>query len=204
MHNTRQAAVILAGGHSRRLGGGDKCLLELGGGVILDQVIARLSPQAAPLALNANGDPARFARFGLPVLADLAPGQPGPLAGVHAAMTWAAAQGAETVLTVAADTPFFPARLVEQLRRAAGPASIALAVTPGPTGALEWHPTFGLWPVTLRAQLEEALRRGQRKMLEFAQEHGARPALFDAEQDPFFNINTAADLVLAQRRAAQP
>ncbi|WP_292582805.1 NTP transferase domain-containing protein, partial [Mesorhizobium sp.] len=76
------AGIILAGGQSRRMGGGDKTLLVLGGRSLLDHVVARLVPQVGPLALSANGDPARFARFGLPVLADTVEGHAGPLAGI--------------------------------------------------------------------------------------------------------------------------
>lgn len=126
------AGVILAGGLSRRMGGGDKCLLPLGGRPILAHVIDRLRPQVGPLALNANGDPARFAAFGLEVVADDFPGFAGPLAGLLAGMDWAAARGLPLVVTAAADTPFFPRDLVARLRAAMAEtgAPIALAATP--------------------------------------------------------------------------
>ena len=108
--------VILAGGLATRMGGGDKCLLELASRPLLAHVIERLAPQAGPLALNANGDPARFAPFGLPVLPDSVPGFPGPLAGVLAGLDWAQALGAAQIVTVAADTPFFPTDLVARLQ----------------------------------------------------------------------------------------
>ena len=110
--------VILAGGLATRLGGGDKTLLPLGEGTILGHVIARLRPQVGRIALNANGDPARFAAYPLPVIADSVAGFPGPLGGILAAMDWAAGQGAQSVVTVAGDTPFFPPDLVERLREA--------------------------------------------------------------------------------------
>ena len=124
--------VILAGGAARRMGGGDKGLLALGGESILARVIGRLEPQVERLALNANGDPARFSRFGLPVIADSVDGLAGPLAGVLAGLDWAAAEGAEAIVTAAADTPFFPCDLVPKLSYAAekSSVSIALAATP--------------------------------------------------------------------------
>lgn len=123
--------VILAGGQATRMGGGDKGALLLGGISMLDRVIDRLGPQTDRLVLNANGDPARFAEYGLPVVADSLPGFPGPLAGVLAGMDWAAAQGASHIVTAAADTPFFPADMVARLIRAAERAAtpIALAAT---------------------------------------------------------------------------
>ena len=153
--------VILAGGQSSRMGGGDKCLLSLGGRPILAHVIDRLRPQVDGLALNANGDPERFAAFGLPVLPDSVGGFPGPLAGVLAGMDWAAGQGAEAIVTAAADTPFFPDDLVRALRTAtvAGDTPLAMAMTPGEDGRLDRHPTFGYWPVDLRDDLRAALER---------------------------------------------
>ena len=104
--------VILAGGQARRMGGGDKGLLLLGGVSLLDRVAKRLGRQVEAMCLNANGDPARFETFGLPVVADPVAGFAGPLAGVLAGMRWAAPQGASHVVSVAADTPFFPRDLV--------------------------------------------------------------------------------------------
>lgn len=202
--------VILAGGLATRMGGGDKGLLALGGGCILDQVIARLDPQVQAMALNANGDPARFARFDLPVVADTVDGFAGPLAGVLAGLDWAATQGAEAIVTVAADTPFFPCDLVPQLMLAAeGQAQpLVLAATPrggdvatkSMTGKHIRHPTFGLWPVALRDDLRAALEGGLRKVVIWTEKHGGREAVFDGAGDPFFNVNTPEDLQVAQVR----
>jgi len=187
-------AVILAGGLATRMGGGDKGLLALGHGCLLDQVIDRLVPQVAGLALNANGDPARFARFGLPVLPDPVPDHPGPLAGVLAAMIWARAQGATHVVTLPADTPFAPCDLVPRLLLAAEGAGMAVA-----SSGSRMHPTCALWPVTLADDLRAALEAGQRRVMDFARQHGAAEAVFDAgPPDPFMNINTPADLAQAQ------
>lgn len=188
--------VILAGGRATRMGGGDKGLLSLGDGPMLAHVITRLAPQVGPLALNANGDPARFAAFGLPVLADEVAGFPGPLAGILAAMDWAAAQGAEQVLTAAADTPFLPLDLAVRLRAAKAP--VALAKT-----ASGLHPTFGLWPVALRASLADAIASGTRKVAAWALGEGAVAVRFDdTPLDPFFNINTPQDLAKARGHLA--
>jgi len=198
----RRAGVILAGGQARRMGGGDKGLLVLGGCTLLDRVIDRLGPQVDRLALNANGDPARFAEYGLPVLADPLAGHPGPLAGVLAGLDWAAGQGFSQIVTAAADTPFFPTDLAAGLARAAEAAGtpIALAAT-REDGRLVRHPTFGLWPVTLRMDLREALAAGLRKVVDWTDIHGAADALFPAGD--FFNINTPEDLAAARQRLDQ-
>ena len=192
----RPLGVILAGGLATRMGGGDKALLELGRGTLLDQVIARLDAQVDGLAINANGDPARFERFGLPVLADSIDGFLGPLAGVLAGLDWAADQGADTIVTVAGDTPFFPENLVEKLLREAHGQSVPLVLAATEDGR---HPTFGLWPVSLRDDLRTALLGGLRKVVQWTDRHGGREALFRrGPVDPFFNVNTPQDLIQAR------
>ena len=191
--------VILAGGQATRMGGGDKGLLRLGGQSLLSRVIARLDPQVAGLALNANGAPERFADFGLPVCADSVPGFAGPLAGVLAGLDWAAARGADTVVTAAADTPFFPCDLVPRLMAAAEGMDhpLVLAATPDPVKTQVRHPTFGLWPVTLRNDLRAALQEGLRKVVLWTDRHGGRMAAFPDEA-AFFNVNTPDDLARAE------
>lgn len=191
--------VILAGGQATRMGGGDKGLRLLGGQSLLARVEARLAPQVDQLALNANGDPARFANMGLPVIADSIEGFAGPLAGVLAGLDWAAAQGAETIVTAAADTPFLPCDLVPQLLFASEGMThpLVLAATPDAKRGTARHPTFGLWPVTLRDDLRAALAGGLRKVVLWTQEHGGREALFPQE-DAFFNVNTPDDLARAE------
>ncbi len=195
--------VILAGGLATRMGGGDKGLLKLGRETLLTRVIDRLEPQVAALALNANGDPARFAGYSLPVLEDTVEEFPGPLAGVLAGLDWAATQGADTIVTAAADTPFFPCDLVPRLLLAAEgmAAPLALAATPDPKRGRLRHPTFGLWPVALRDDLRQALAKGTRKVVLWTDAHDGREALFAADQgrDPFFNVNTPEDLALARK-----
>ena len=184
--------VILAGGLATRMGGGDKGLLALGDSTILGHVIDRFSPQVAGLALNANGDPARFADLHLPVIADTLTGFAGPLAGVLAGLDWAAAQGASHIVTAAADTPFLPCDLVPQLQLAGGDAGLALAASPGGR-----QPTFGLWPVALRDDLRAALQGGLRKVVLWTDQHGAGTAMFP-DDAAFFNVNTPDDLTRAQ------
>lgn len=189
--------VILAGGQARRMGGGDKGLLPLGSGVLLDQVIGRLSPQVANLALNANGEAARFDRFGLPVLPDTVAGFPGPLAGVLAGLDWARSQGANQIVTAAADTPFFPADLVPRLLLAAEEAGAEIALAATENGR---HPTFGLWPVALATDLRRALSSGVRKVVAWTDKHGAATAHFPTGAiDPFFNVNTPEDLTRVEQ-----
>ena len=163
-------------------------------------MIDRLAPQVAGLALNANGDPARFDGFGLPVLADSIEGFAGPLAGVLAGLDWAAGQGGDAIVTAAADTPFFPCDLVPRLLLATEgmAAPLALAATPDPERGRVRHPTFGLWPVALRDDLRAALQGGLRKVVLWTDRHGGREALFAAGgTDPFFNVNTPDDLARA-------
>jgi molybdopterin-guanine dinucleotide biosynthesis protein A len=190
--------VILAGGQAVRMGGGDKCLLELGGRPILAHVVERLAPQVGALALNANGDPARFAAFGLPVLPD-GIADAGPLAGVLAGLDWAEGRGARAIVTAAGDTPFLPRDLVTALRAAAHAAdrSLAMAMTPGAAG-FDAHPTFGLWPVALREDLRAALAAGTRKVAAWAEAQDCARAIFHDRGEPFFNVNTPEDLARAQ------
>ena len=199
------AGVLLAGGLSRRMGGGDKCLRDLGGEPILARIIARAAPQVGALVLNANGDPARFSRFGLPVAADVVEGYAGPLAGVLTGLDWAAANapGAAWVASFACDAPFFPTDMVERMLAAveASGADLACAVTHGRT-----HPVFGLWPVALRealrrAMLEEEIRKVDRwtaryKLVEVDFPDVDTPA---GPLDPFFNTNRPEDLADAER-----
>ncbi len=193
------AGVILAGGQSRRMGGGDKGLLTLAGETLLDRVIDRLAPQVAELALNANGDPARFPTD-LPIISDSITGFAGPLAGVLAGLDWAAGQGHSHIVTAAADTPFFPCDLVPRLMLAAETVPIALAATPDPEkGKLARHPTFGLWPVELRDDLRAALHDGVRKVVLWTDRHGTALAEFEVDRfDPFFNVNTPEDMARAE------
>jgi molybdopterin-guanine dinucleotide biosynthesis protein A len=192
--------VILAGGLSRRMGGGDKGLLPLGRTSILGHVVERLRPQVADLALNANGDPARFPDFGVPVLPDEDDDRPGPLGGVLAGLDWAASCGAAAIVTAAADTPFLPRDLVARLIAAAGPSGIALAAT-REDGRPIRHPTFGLWPVALREDLRAALADGDRKVVIWTDRHDAGTAMFD-DPAPFFNVNTPDDLEVAREMLA--
>lgn len=193
--------VILAGGLARRMGGGDKGLLRLGEQPLLRHVIDRLEPQVADMALNANGDAARFRGYGLPVQADSIDGFVGPLAGVLAGLDWAAEKGADSIVTAAADTPFFPLDLVPQLILAGEgmQTPLVLAATPDAERGRVRHPTFGLWPVALRDDLRTALNGGLRKVVMWTDQHNGREALFPVHGfDPFFNVNTPEDLAQAQ------
>jgi molybdopterin-guanine dinucleotide biosynthesis protein A len=207
MHDGRSiTGVILAGGLSRRMGGVDKSLLLLDGKPLIGHVRNRLAAQVESIVISANGDPARHAPLGLPVIADTIPGYPGPLAGVLSAMEWSRrhAPGTTHVLSVAADTPFFPPDLCAKLATASA-GRIALAASAGRT-----HPVFGLWPMSLEDELAAWLAAGNRKVMEFATQRGAVKVDFPIEEatsgriDPFFNINTAADVELAVAMSTRP
>lgn len=192
--------LLLAGGQARRMGGGDKCLLELAGRPMLAHAIERLRPQVSVLALNANGDAGRFADFGLPVVADVVVGFAGPLAGVLTGMGWLrhADPSADWLLTAATDTPFFPADLGARLLSAASAAGaeVAFAASAGRT-----HPVFGLWQMTLEPALRRALvEEDERKIDRFAGRFAVVDVAFDDRPfDPFFNVNRPEDLAAAVR-----
>ena len=193
------AGLLLAGGLSRRMGGGDKTMRLLRGRPILDRVIERLRPQVAALVVNANGDPARFARFGLPVVADSVEGYAGPLAGILAGLDWAAANrpDCEAVVSVATDAPFIPGDLVARLAEGAREAGAPLACAASRGRA---HPVFGLWPVRLKEEMRRALvEEGVRKVDLFTARFGLATVCFAAEPvDPFFNANEPKDLQAAE------
>ena len=192
--------VLLAGGLARRMGGGDKPLRLLAGRPLLDHVIERLRPQVAGLVLNANGDPARFAVFGLPVVADSIPDYAGPLAGILAGLDWTASHRPDcpVIVTVATDAPFIPTNLVARLAQAmmGEGADLACAASGG-----QPHPVIGLWPVRLREDLRHALvAEGVRKVdVWTARYRLAQVAFSDRPIDPFFNANRPDDLEEAAR-----
>ncbi|WP_404924748.1 molybdenum cofactor guanylyltransferase MobA [Mesorhizobium sp. ORM16] len=195
--------VVLAGGLGRRMGGGDKPTRVIGGRTMLEHVIDRLGPQCDGLVLNANGDPIRFARFGLPVVADTIEGYPGPLAGMLAALDWTADNrpDVEWVVSAAGDCPFLPRDLVARLQRArmTEGADLAVAASGG-----QAHPVIGLWKVALRDELRHALtNEGLRKIDRWTTRYGLATVSWPAEPvDPFFNANTVEDLAEAERLAA--
>ena len=198
------AGIILAGGLSRRMGGGDKPLLSLGKARLIDHVAKRLQPQVAALAINANGDPARFDGLDLPITADTVPGYAGPLAGILTGLEWAATQAAcRWLASAAGDTPFFPDDLVERLAQAARQQPDAIAVA---SSAGRWHPTFALWPLGARDSLNHFLiDEDNRKVSAFMEMHGFVTVDFPMIEaageriDPFFNVNTPDDLAVAER-----
>ncbi len=201
--------VLLAGGQSRRMfpdqpGGGDKALRDLAGRPMLAHVIEQLAPQVGRLVINANGDPSRFAAFGLPVAPDTIDGFVGPLAGVLAGMRWSRANAADAthIATVSTDAPFIPLDLVAGLKAGLHhtPSAIAIARSGG-----ELHPVIGLWPVALADDLETALRHGVRKVLVWTDRHGTQAVDFPftpmagRQIDPFFNANHPDELDEARR-----
>jgi len=191
--------VLLAGGLARRMGGGDKSLRLLGGRPMLAHIVERAQPQVAALVLNANGDPARFAAYGLPVVADTIEGFAGPLAGVLAGMEWTAANrpDAPWLATFATDAPFFPRDLVARLHDAIarGGADMAAAQSGG-----QGHPVFALWPVRLRQDLRRAMEEGVRKVDVWTARYRLAVADFATEPfDPFFNANRPEDWLEAER-----
>ncbi|MEJ1158213.1 molybdenum cofactor guanylyltransferase MobA [Prosthecomicrobium sp. N25] len=197
--------VILAGGLSRRMGGGDKPLLALGGRPMLAHVVERFRPQVDALVLNANGDPSRFGVTDLPVVPDTLPGHPGPLAGVLAGMRWAETHrpGARWVATAAGDTPFLPLDVVRCLAAALeGRPEEAIAIPSSESGT---HQVFGLFPVSLADELEEGLLSGEaRKVMAWIERHPTAVVPFASEGgvDPFFNANTPEDLSRAEALAS--
>lgn len=190
--------LVLAGGRAQRMGGGDKALIGIAGKSILERVLARLSPQCERVILNANGDPKRFAHFGLPVIADDVPDFAGPLAGLLAGLDWAARHAPDIrwVVSVPGDCPFLPTDFVARLHeaRARENAPLVCASSGG-----QVHPVAGLWDVALRHDLRRALcDENIRKVESWAARHGVSVAEWpDRPIDPFFNVNTPEDVLRA-------
>ena len=198
--------LVLAGGLARRMGGGDKARIEIGGISILDRVLATLSGQTTDIIINANGDPKRFADTGLEVVPDNVAGFAGPLAGILTGLDWLAAQdnGVEWLVSVPGDCPFLPEDLVERLHIARRKMGAGVPLACARSG--EWrHPVVGLWPLTLRADLRKALvDEDLRKIEVWTARHGVAIADWpDQPIDPFFNVNTPEDAALAEQVAAQ-
>jgi molybdopterin-guanine dinucleotide biosynthesis protein A len=195
--------ILLAGGKSSRMGGGDKCLLPMAGRPLLAYVIERLRPQVSDIVINANGDLSRFSAFGLPLIPDRLGDQAGPLAGVHAGIEWALANrpASRFVITAATDTPFFPADLVSRFCSAIKDDVPRLLVARSAGGT---HQIFGLWPISLAPKLEESLNRGMRKVGDWVRRQQAEEVSFPPTEidgrkiDPFFNINRPDDLAEAE------
>lgn len=195
----KPAGVLLAGGVASRMGGDDKSLRMLAGHPILAHVIARIGPQVQTLILNANGDPARFAEWGLPIAADAISDYPGPLAGIHAGMRWAQEHHPEIadIVSIPTDTPFLPTDLIERLEavREAQGAEIVVASSAG-----QAHPVVAIWPVRLAAELYRLVTEdGMRRVTDFARRYTVAYADFPVNGiDPFFNVNRPGDLEAAQ------
>jgi molybdopterin-guanine dinucleotide biosynthesis protein A len=195
---------VLAGGLAQRMGGGDKALLRIGSATILDRLLDRLAPHCVGILINANGDPRRFAEFGLPVVPDSVGDFAGPLAGILAGLDWVAerAPSVEWVVSAPGDCPFLPRDLVARLHAARAEAGTTLACAQSG----DWrHPVVALWRVGLRHDLRTALvQEGLRKIEVWTARHGVALATWpDKPVDPFFNVNTPADLAEADRIAAE-
>ena len=192
------AGVLLAGGRSSRMGGGDKCLERLGDQTLLSRAIERTKAQVGPMVLNANGDPTRFSSYGLPVAADVISDFPGPLAGVLTGRDWAAeyAPECEYVATFATDTPFIPRCLVRKLYKLIEFGALLACATSN----RRHHPVFGLWPVGKRSHLRKAiLVDNTRKVDVWTARYKLGIVDFSTKPiDPFFNINTPKDLAYAE------
>ena len=199
---TKIPGVLLAGGLARRMGGGDKPMRTIGGRTILQRVIARLAPQCDGLILNANGDPARFAAFGLPVIPDSVADFPGPLAGILAGLDWAATNRPDVqwILSAAADCPFLPRDLVARLDAARKQQNAELAVAASDE---QTHPVIGLWSVALRDELRHALTvEDVRKIDRWTARYRLATVTWPTTPlDPFFNANTVEDIAEAERLA---
>jgi molybdopterin-guanine dinucleotide biosynthesis protein A len=202
--NPPTLGLVLAGGLARRMGGGDKARISIGGKTILERVLACLKPQCTRLIINANGDPARFADTGLPVVADSVPDFAGPLAGILAGLDWAAANApnCEWLLSAPGDCPFLPKELAARLHETRAATGLPLACA----RSGDWrHPVVALWPVKLREDMRHALiDDGLRKIEIWTARHGVAIADWPATPiDPFFNVNTPEDAARAEALAAQ-
>ena len=196
----RVPAVILAGGKSSRMHGKNKALMKLGNKRLIEHVLSKLNTATNNIALNINSDYRSFEAYNLPLLTDTIGGYLGPLAGVLSAMKWAEEIGHSKVLTVAADTPFFPENLFSNFEDYIEKYDIVMACTEDKEGNVERHPTFCMWSIELRENLELSLRDGLRKIVSWTDKFNVKNMKFKIERfDPFFNINTEEDLQFAEK-----
>ena len=198
--------IILAGGLSRRMGGGDKGLLMLGKTTIIERVIDKILPQVGSLAININGDSSRFPDYKLPIISDSIKGYLGPLSGILAGMEWAFKNGNRYIATVAADTPFLPDDLIKRLHAMVKSKNLNIGIAASRILSGDdvfIHPTFGIWEVALKDDLRDALANDTRKIMFWAKKFKLDYYYFDTSDklsDPFFNINTPDDLEEAKYR----
>ena len=198
--------IILAGGLSRRMGGGDKGLLMLGETSIIERVIDKILPQVGSLAININGDSSRFPDYKLPIIPDSIKGYLGPLSGILAGMEWAFKNGNRYIATVAADTPFLPDDLIKRLHAMVKSKNLNIGIAASRILSGDdvfIHPTFGIWEVALKDDLRDALANDTRKIMFWAKKFKLDYYYFDTIDklcDPFFNINTPDDLEEAKYR----
>ena len=198
--------IILAGGLSRRMGGGDKGLLMLGETSIIERVIDKILPQVGSLAININGDSSRFPDYKLPIISDSIKGYLGPLSGILAGMEWAFKNGNRYIATVAADTPFLPDDLIKRLHAMVKRKNLNIGIAASRILSGDdvfIHPTFGIWEVALKDDLRDALANDTRKIMFWAKKFKLDYYYFDTSDklsDPFFNINTPDDLEEAKYR----
>ena len=198
----RSAATLLAGGQARRMGGGDKNLMMLAGKPVLRHVLDRVDFADRPLMINANGDPARYAAFGLPVCADVIDGYAGPLAGILTGLEWVAANHSDCshMVSLATDAPFLPVNLIAVLESAIGDgAEIAQAMS-----LQRRHPVFAIWPVAIAGALRDAvIDEGVRKIDDFTACYHCVTVEFAGTPDPFMNLNRPDDFDLATQILGQ-
>jgi molybdenum cofactor guanylyltransferase len=196
MINNEVTVILLAGGQSRRLGGGDKCLISLEKEIILDKILKKILPQNKSIILNANGDPDRFSKYSFPIIQDTMDGYLGPLVGILSGMEWVRKnqKNKKYIVSIATDTPFFPYNLVEKLYSTvvARPEKIICASWQG-----RKNPIFAIWPISLSDDLRKDILLGSRKIDSWTSKYGVYAINFVSPNDPFFNINTPEDLELA-------
>ena len=198
--------IILAGGLSRRMGGGDKGLLMLGETSIIERVIDKILPQVGSLAININGDSSRFPDYKLPIIPDSIKGYLGPLSGILAGMEWAFKNRNRYIATVAAHTPFLPDDLIKRLHAMVKSKNLNIGIAASRILSgddIFNHPTFGIWEVALKDDLRDALANDTRKIMFWAKKFKLDYYYFDTSDklsDPFFNINTPDDLEEAKYR----
>ena len=197
----RPPAVILAGGRSSRMGGGDKCLLPMNGKSLIAHVLAAVTPQTGDILINTNNDPAAYLKFGMPVLPDVIPGFQGPLAGLLTGMLWSRRRHPRQayILSVAGDVPLLPPDLVAQLARNLTDQKADIAIARCAQGL---HPTIGLWPVDLADRLEhDLMETALRAMREWSGQFRVAEVTFASAS--LININTPAELAACRGPLAQ-
>lgn len=192
INKSKTILVILAGGQSRRFGGGYKTLNKFNKISILDRIIQNFSKLEMEIVLNVNSNEDQFLKTGLHLIKDELENFQGPLAGIYSSMKWVLEnrKNIEWIFTSPSDTPFLNKSLVNKFLSTNynNKTNIVIAKSSNKT-----HPVIGFWHISLIKSLEEFLAKDNRKIMHWVEGQNYEILNFENKNN-FFNINTQADL----------